>query len=78
LHRWTARAVRVGLRGACAGTYPNTGEKQALEANADGKVLILDNESIWQVEGTDQVDSTLWLESEDVIVIDAKKPVALR
>jgi hypothetical protein len=54
----------------------NTGEKQSIEENADGKILILDDHSIWLVEGVDQVDSALWLVPDDVIVIDAKRPTA--
>lgn len=72
LNRWTARALGF----SCAGTYTNTGEKLSIEENADGRVIILDDESIWLVQGVDQVDSALWLATEDVIVIDAKRPVA--
>jgi len=72
LNRWTALALGV----SCGGTYPNTGEKQSIEANADGKVLVLEDDSIWLVESTDQIDSALWLSAEDVVVIDAKHPVA--
>ena len=71
LNRWTTAVMSV----SSGSTYANTGEKQSIEENADGKILILDDDSIWLVEGTDQVDSALCLATEDVIVTDARHPV---
>jgi hypothetical protein len=72
LNHWTTAAMTV----SCGGTYSNTGERQSIEENADGRILILDDDSLWLVESVDRVDSSLWLSTEDVIVIDAKHPVA--
>jgi hypothetical protein len=55
--------------------YPNTGEKESITENAHGKILILLDESMWQVMDTDAIDSALWLPVEDVIVIKAERPV---
>lgn len=56
--------------------YSNTGEKQFITENAHGKILILSDGSIWEVEEVDTVDSGLWLATEDVIVMRAEKPLA--
>jgi hypothetical protein len=72
LNRWTAVAIKVS-----SGTsYTNIEEKQTITENAEGKILILEDGSIWLVEGVDQVDSSLWLETEDVVVIHAEHPIA--
>jgi hypothetical protein len=68
LNRWTSAAFGV----SCGGTYPNTGEKQSIDTNADGKILILDDGSIWLVESTDRIDSSLWLGADDVMVTETK------
>lgn len=55
--------------------YSNTGEKEWITENADGRVLILSDGSTWQVTEVDAVDSSLWLPVDDVIVIRAENPV---
>lgn len=57
-------------------TYFNTGEKESISENAHGKILILLDGSLWQVMGTDTIDSSLWLPVDDVIVIKAERPIA--
>jgi hypothetical protein len=39
---------------------------------SDGEVVKLEDGSIWQIDSVDTVDSSLWLETEDVIVCDGK------
>jgi hypothetical protein len=56
-------------------TYPNTGEKESITSNADGKILILDDGSMWQVMEIDTIDSALWLAVDDVIIIRADRPI---
>lgn len=56
-------------------TYSNTGEKESITENADGKILILLDGSMWQVMDIDTVDSSLWLPVEDVLVIRAERPI---
>lgn len=57
-------------------TYLNTGEKEFISDNAHGTILILSDGSIWQVTDVDVIDSSLWLPSDDVIVMRAEDPVA--
>ncbi len=56
--------------------YSNAGEKEWITDNADGKILILSDGSMWEIMGVDTVDSSLWLPVDDVIVMRADKPVA--
>jgi hypothetical protein len=56
-------------------TYFNTGEKESITDNADGKILILLDGSMWQVMDIDTVDSSLWLPVEDVLVVRAERPI---
>lgn len=71
LNRWTAVVMSV----SCGGSYGNTEEKLAIRENADGVILILEDGSIWMVDSVDRVDSSLWLATEDVIVIEARQKV---
>ena len=38
----------------------------------DGKILKLEDGSIWQVDDVDTVDSAIWLPISDVVVCDGK------
>jgi hypothetical protein len=38
----------------------------------DGKYIKLDDGSLWEVSGVDTVDSSLWLDLDDIIVCDGK------
>jgi len=38
----------------------------------DGEIIKLEDGSIWQVDSSDTVDSTLWLPTTEVIVCDGK------
>lgn len=55
--------------------YSNTGEKESITENADGKILILSDGSMWEVTEVDVIDSSLWLPVDDVIVMRAENPV---
>ena len=72
LDRWTSAVLGV----SCGGTYPNIGEKQSIQENADGRILILDDDSIWLVESIDRVDSSLWLTADEVMITETKGGVA--
>jgi Sel1 repeat len=39
---------------------------------SDGEIVKLDDGSIWQVDGADAVDSSVWTEADDVTVCDGK------
>ncbi|MDH6632783.1 UNVERIFIED_ORG: hypothetical protein M2355_002074 [Lelliottia amnigena] len=38
--------------------------------NANGEIIILDDNSVWQVASYDTITSSLWLPSSDVVVTD--------
>lgn len=38
----------------------------------DGEIIKLEDESIWQVDQVDTIDSTLWLPVTDIVVCDGK------
>ena len=38
----------------------------------DGKYIKLEDGSLWEVDGADTVDSSLWLETDDITVCDGK------
>jgi hypothetical protein len=72
LSRWTAAAASL----SCGGNYPFTGQKHSIESNADGTILILDDDSIWLVQSIDRVDSDLWLPVSDVVVTKGRGGIA--
>ena len=72
LNRWTLLAMNV----SCGGSYSDTKEGHFIRDNADGTIIILDDDSIWLVEPIDRVDSSLWLATEDVIVLEARQEIA--
>lgn len=76
LDHWLNRFAATVFNISCGGEYGNTDEKHSIEGNTDGRMLILDDDSIWLVEEVDRVDSSLWLETEDVIVTKTKGPSA--
>jgi hypothetical protein len=55
--------------------YSNTGEKESITSNADGKILILEDGSVWQVMDIDTIDSSLWLAVDDVLIMRAEHPI---
>jgi hypothetical protein len=56
-------------------SYGSTGEKNFIKENADGKILILSDGSIWEVEQVDTVDSSLWLAADDIVVMRADRAI---
>jgi hypothetical protein len=39
---------------------------------ADGKIVILEDGSVWEVDDVDMVDTALWLATEEIVVCDDK------
>ena len=62
--------------GSSCKPYANTGEKESITENADGKILILSDGSIWQVLEIDTIEASLWLPVDDVVVVRAENPIA--
>ena len=44
-------------------------------SNADGKIITLEDGSIWQIAELDQIDTQLWLPVTDITVISDRSPV---
>jgi len=40
--------------------------------SSDGSVVILEDGSVWEVDSLDQIDSQLWLSTENIIACDDK------
>lgn len=45
------------------------------EVMGDGKIIRLENDSLWQVDAVDTVDSMLWLPSESVVICSDGKMI---
>jgi hypothetical protein len=71
LNQWTSAAVSVS-RGD---NYVGTGQKHYIEDNLDGKILILDDSSIWLIKSIDRVDSGVWLAISDVTVTKSRNGI---
>jgi hypothetical protein len=54
--------------------YSETGEKESISENADGKILIFSDGSMWEVTEIDATTSSLWLPVDDVIVMRSDDP----
>jgi hypothetical protein len=39
---------------------------------SDGEILKLEDDSIWKVDSVDTVDSSLWIDTDNVTVCDGK------
>ena len=62
-----------------AGWILLTGSASACEADhwiesvsADGRIVILEDDSVWEVDPADRVDSMLWLPTTEIVVCDDK------
>jgi hypothetical protein len=52
-----------------------TGGGHWIGSNADGKLITLEDGSIWQTAELDQIDTRLWLPVTDITVISDRSPV---
>lgn len=55
--------------------YGGVGGGHWIENNGDGKIITLEDGSIWQINPVDQVDTALWLATTDITVLHADSPV---
>lgn len=39
---------------------------------ADGKIVILEDGSVWEIDDTDTVDTSLWLPTTEIVICDDK------
>lgn len=52
-----------------------TGGGHWITENADGKVITLEDGSLWQINPIDQVDTVLWLPVTDIVVMPAENSI---
>lgn len=38
--------------------------------SSDGSVVVLEDNSVWEIDSIDRIDSTLWLPIENIVVCD--------
>lgn len=60
-------APRAGER--VTSEYMSTGSGHWIQENGNGKIITLEDGSIWQVSDFDQIDTALWLPVTDITVI---------
>jgi hypothetical protein len=44
------------------------------EVTADGGIIILEDDSVWSVSAVDQVETSLWLSTTEIVVVDGSEP----
>ena len=55
------------------GTYfPSRYKLSIKEKSDDGTIIILDDRSIWLIDSIDRIDTSLWMELNDVMVLEKK------
>jgi hypothetical protein len=45
------------------------------EVTSNGKFIELEDDSLWEVSPLDTIDSSLWLATEDIVVVESKNPL---
>lgn len=63
----------------CCALNPSIAVAQGCESglsirsvSSDGKIVILDDGSVWEVDDGDATDSALWLATDDIVACDDK------
>ncbi len=56
-------------------TYLGVGGGHWIDSNSDGKIITLEDGSIWQINDLDQIDTALWLPITDITVLHADSPI---
>ena len=77
---YTGRVIKLASGNAsgssAAGRYPGVGSGHWHRQKSDGgRILILEDGSIWSVSSVDHIHTMLWLPVTQVTVIDAEPPV---
>ncbi len=68
LNSYTRRVLRVGATANSGPTYSGTGKHWIDEVCKDGAIVVLEDDSMWEIESTDRLDTALWLATTDVSV----------
>jgi len=54
-----------------SGIYPSTGPGHWIESiSANGRIVTLEDNSVWEISELDRLDVSLWLPSDDITVVD--------
>jgi hypothetical protein len=56
-------------------TYPGVGSGHWIQDNGTGKIISLEDGSIWQINSVDQIDTALWLATTNITVLQADSPI---
>ncbi|WP_166298322.1 hypothetical protein [Bradyrhizobium sp. 2S1] len=75
LHKDTIKPKRTQRPIATAAALPTgacEGDHWIEEVLAGGKIIELEDRSLWKVDPADQVTASLWLSADDVLVCDGK------
>jgi hypothetical protein len=67
-------AVSPDAPRARSGSYL-TGSGHWISTNGEGKIITLEDGSMWQINSIDQVDTVLWLPVTDITVIADPNPI---
>lgn len=73
LSKCATRAHGVPLPHAPNAYIPGGGHW--IEENADGKIITLEDGSLWEIDPLDQIDTALWLPVTDIVVMQAPQAV---
>jgi len=54
-----------------SGIYPSTGPGHWIKSiSANGRIVTLEDNSVWEISELDRLDVSLWLPSDDITVVD--------
>jgi hypothetical protein len=72
--RYTKLMVSTFAESGSGMDYPTSKGHSIDEVCADGSIVILEDDSVWAIESTDQIDTALWLATTDINVSHLTHP----
>jgi len=69
LLRGSEKRGQPTVGGHVTSEYNSTGSGHWIKENGDGKIITLEDGSIWQISDFDQIDTALWLPITDITVL---------
>jgi hypothetical protein len=67
LNKFTRRVIHIAAT-KDSNSYSSVGKHWVDEVYKDGALVVLEDDSLWEVEGTEQVNTSLWLTTTDIRV----------
>lgn len=59
-----------------ASAYAGVGEKHWIKENTrNGQFIRLEDDSLWEVSALDRINSSLWLPTDNILVVESKNPL---